>query len=610
MKFFRSLLALGAVVAFGLAPVPSYGEDPIFIASDHVDTGLHLQIDGFGRYGTYTYAAFAPDGSAITAYCLDLHTKYRPGSGLYETDWSGAPAVAPYAEQVNWLLHQSYPFVPLEEIWPGAGFNDGLSAQEAVAATQAAVWHYTNGITITAGDVVGSPTEQQDVIALYEHLTGPANVGASQIPSGSLSITSDGRGGRAGERIGPLTLVTTDPTTLIIDDAPKGVHLVDADGVAIDGAVGSGDIFLEVPAGTPAGSVTINASSSTVALVGRVFMPVKGDPESASQPLVAGATKNHPMLATITIPWQVAPELATVAQDAADGDQHVLPGGTVQDTVTYDGFTVGAEYSVVGELVDVATGEPTGATGSAEFVAIEPAGTIKVTIPVSTHAVPGAQLVVFERAYDTSGQLVAAHTDVNAESQTVTIDTPPAAPTQPPAPASSTPTTTTPSPPSSTSSTSSTPTTTAPSPTTPSTPSTPTANSPNPTPSSPTTPLAESPSPTLGTPTVDSTSSAPSSVPRPTPSSQPSAPGSSTSPSAPSAEASTDSAGSPLPQPAVAADSPTNPQPTQPVAPATAASAPSQQLADTGADAGRWGLLAASALLIGIGAVLLARRTR
>ncbi|WP_134322014.1 VaFE repeat-containing surface-anchored protein [Cumulibacter soli] len=437
MRILRSILTLAAACACALLPTAAFAEPnddpPTFIAGDIEAEGLQLKLPGQPAFGTFTYAATSADGEHITGYCIDLDANYHPGAALTESDWSTPSAITQHADKINWLLHQSYPFVPLAQIWPGAGFNNGLSEAEAVTATQAAVWHYSNGLDLTEAHIVGTATERQDVLALYGHLTGPANTGQPQIPTGTLSLTADGTGGVSGTLIGPVTLDASEPTTLTLDGPPGGVELVDADGAPLDTETMATDFYLDVPLDTPAGSVMVTASATTHAQTSRLFMPTGAQP--ATQPLVAASLTSYPMHATITIPWTPAPALITSATDAEDGDQRVRPGGTVHDQVAYSDFVPGTEYTLVGELIDVDTGESTGASGSTTFTPTSEAGSTQVTIPVPHDAVPGTQLVVFERAYDAEGNLVAEHTDIAAVSQTVTIDTPlPVPPPDSPAP--------------------------------------------------------------------------------------------------------------------------------------------------------------------------------
>ncbi|MFV0534247.1 MAG: VaFE repeat-containing surface-anchored protein [Cumulibacter sp.] len=433
MRTLRSILTLAVACASALLPQVAFADSeanpPTFIAGDTEAEGLPLKLPGLPTFGTFTYAATSADGEHITGYCIDLDATYHLGAALIESEWSTPSATTQHADEINWLLHQSYPFVPLAQIWPGAGFNGGLSVAETVTATQAAVWHYSNGLDLTEANIVGTAAERQDVLALYGHLTGPANTGQPQIPTGTLSLTADDIGGVSGTLIGPVNLDASGPTTLTLDDPPGGVELVDADGAPLDAETMTTEFYLDVPLDVPAGSVTVTASATTDAQTSRLFMPTGAKP--ATQPLVTASLTSYPMHATITIPWTPAPELITSATDAHDGDQQVRPGGTVHDEVAYIGFAPGNEYTLVGELVEVETGESTGASGSTTFTPTSEAGSTEVTIPVPHDAVPGTQLVVFERAYDAEGNLIAEHADIAAVSQTVTIDTP--LPVPPPA---------------------------------------------------------------------------------------------------------------------------------------------------------------------------------
>lgn len=521
----RIRAAIGATAAL-LAVTPFAAEADVhdYVAGAHADDGLQLRIPGHGVMGTYTYAVDSPTGVAATAYCIDLTTKYREGAALREAHWADAPSIAPYAAQVTWLLHHSYPHLALHQVSAAEPFDNGLSAAEAVAATQAAVWHFSNGVRLNPDAVVGTPGEKHDVMALYTHLTGPANTGMAEVPDTTLSLSADGTDGVSGERIGPITLVANATVQLTATGASDGVRIVDAAGNPVIGATGSTELYLDVPPGTAPGEVTITATAPVQTPTGRIFVPATAAADATTQSLVLATTESDVAAATITIPWRAAPSLGTTATDASDGDRSVHPGGTVSDQVSYEGFTPGETYTLVGELVDQHTAKSTGATATQTFTPTSPAGTVTVQIPVGA-AADGQRLVVFERAYDATGKLVAEHADLNSASQTVTVAAPPA------------------------------PSTTAPTPV--------------PTPAPSTTP-------------------APSSTPAPSP-----------SPSA-----------TPAPLPAAPTPSTsTAPQPT--TTPAAADTPAPPVLADTGADAGRWGLVAGSLLLIGTGASLLgARRSR
>lgn len=440
----RLAAALAAAATLLIAPSPAYADDPPIHAGEHVDAGIPIRVAGHGQLGTYTYDVVVPGESGTTAYCIDVTTRYRKGAPLRESTWSQSPAIAPYASHASWVLHHSYPYLPLNAVAPDIPFDQGLSTREAVAATQAAIWHYSNGIALSPADVVGSEGEKQDVVALYSYLTGPDNVGMSEIPDAAVELAAISESGVAGQRIGPISLTTNSPATLSLE-GPAGVRIVDAAGNPLDAVETSAAIYLDVPADSPPGAATITAVADGTVPTGRIFTPARTDAESATQSLVLATVEPTSVSATTDVSWRAAPRLHTVAIDAADGDKVVLPGGTVTDTVEYRGFTVGETYTITGELIDVLSGVRVGEPVDVAVTAEQPDGTVEVPLAVPADVIPGASLVVFERAFDSAGALVAEHTDLESAPQTVTIQQPaPPTTSVPPAPTSEPPTPTTP----------------------------------------------------------------------------------------------------------------------------------------------------------------------
>ena len=133
---------------------------------------------------------------------------------------------------------------------------------------------------------------------------------------------------------------------------------------------------------------------------------------------------------TVTV---VSPELKTTAIDAVDGDKNVVkdPEATVTDTVEYDGLIPGREYTVVGKIMDKATGEayidPTTGeeiVGSTTFTPKDTYGTIDVEFNFDASQLEqDAQLVVFE-SLQREGEEVGDHSDINDDAQAVTVIVP------------------------------------------------------------------------------------------------------------------------------------------------------------------------------------------
>ena len=121
-------------------------------------------------------------------------------------------------------------------------------------------------------------------------------------------------------------------------------------------------------------------------------------------------------------------EIGTTATDAADGDKSIGVGKavTVEDEVSYKNLATGREYTVIGTLMDSATGEPikdaegNAVTASTTFEPEDNEGKVKVTFSVDTSTLSNRKLVVFERL-EADGNVIASHEDLTDEGQTVEV---------------------------------------------------------------------------------------------------------------------------------------------------------------------------------------------
>ena len=124
------------------------------------------------------------------------------------------------------------------------------------------------------------------------------------------------------------------------------------------------------------------------------------------------------------------PEIHTTAADQASGSKTMTLGSSVTlvDTVTYKGLTAGKTYVVKGTIMDKASGEPIGVTAETTFTAEAADGSVEVTFTFDTTKLQGKTLVVFETLYDTQGNPIVAHSDLNDEDQTVSVPVQPVIP--------------------------------------------------------------------------------------------------------------------------------------------------------------------------------------
>ena len=124
------------------------------------------------------------------------------------------------------------------------------------------------------------------------------------------------------------------------------------------------------------------------------------------------------------------PEIHTTAADQASGSKTMTLGSSVTlvDTVTYKGLTAGKTYVVKGTIMDKASGETIGVTAETTFTAEAADGSVEVTFTFDTTQLQGKTLVVFETLYDTQGNPIVAHSDLNDEDQTVSVPVQPVIP--------------------------------------------------------------------------------------------------------------------------------------------------------------------------------------
>lgn len=129
---------------------------------------------------------------------------------------------------------------------------------------------------------------------------------------------------------------------------------------------------------------------------------------------------------TVTTPD--TPTLKTTATDGVDGDKTVTPARqvTINDKVCYTNLTVGTEYTLDGTLMDKSTQaayqvDGKDVTASTTFTPTKADDCTTVTFTFDGSALAGKSLVVFEQASQ-GDTLVATHTDITDEGQTVTFN--------------------------------------------------------------------------------------------------------------------------------------------------------------------------------------------
>ncbi|MFH8606437.1 Cys-Gln thioester bond-forming surface protein [Streptomyces sp. NPDC018029] len=231
-------------------------------------------------------------GGTLKTYCIDILNPTQKDAKYEETPWSGTSLNGNRdAGKIRWILQHSYPQVnDLAALARKAGVGS-LTEQTAAAGTQVAIWRYSDGAEVDALD----PKAEKLADYLYKSARGSAE------PKASLTLEPPAVSGRAGERLGPVT-VRTDAESVTVtqpaDSAASGVKVVGKNGKAVQSAGDGSRLYFDVPKGAPDGSAALSVQASTTVPVGRAFAS-----ETRSQTQILAGSSESTVSATATADW-------------------------------------------------------------------------------------------------------------------------------------------------------------------------------------------------------------------------------------------------------------------------------------------------------------------
>ncbi|MFK0244902.1 Cys-Gln thioester bond-forming surface protein [Amycolatopsis azurea] len=320
----RSVLVRGGI-AVATAAVALTMAAPAALAEDGAARGRVVDKAGergysvnFGDSKHYVPELFElklSDGSKLKMYCVQIEVDMRTDQDMIERPWNKYPdASSPFNKnnsKINWVLHHGYPAVGLKAIEGALGkngvkFKDGLSTGEAVTATQAAVWHFSDGKDFDREKPLMDGVESSaDVLALYDYLVGKDNVGISAQPKPTLDIGPAKASGATGGKIGPFSVATTGDITELTSKLPEGVKVVDADGKEIKAsAIKDGTkVFIDVPKDAKDGEGSFSLKVSGHLDTGRLFVGANYAKVPAQSLIVADSEKTS-VSANATASWK------------------------------------------------------------------------------------------------------------------------------------------------------------------------------------------------------------------------------------------------------------------------------------------------------------------
>lgn len=299
----RNLVTLTAGIAvllLGFLATPASADAVTGTLTDKFTYGVSVKITGEDHeIPTTLFTLKLSDGSEVQAYCIDFTVDAKINAKYIEDDWKNYPNASTkfkaQPDKVNWILHNSYPHHSLTELQVASGIV-GLSEKQAIAGTQSAIWHFSNGTNLADGN-------DAKVADLYNYLIGPKNVGLTAEPQAALNITPENATGQAGSDIGPFTVNTTAPSVNLQFNADSGAKLVNQQGNEVTTASNGDKLSVRVPAGAQAGNATIKAHASTTVETGRLF---RGD-NVKTQTLITAKTTKTVCEDQVTASWQPGP---------------------------------------------------------------------------------------------------------------------------------------------------------------------------------------------------------------------------------------------------------------------------------------------------------------
>jgi TQXA domain-containing protein len=139
----RITIALAVVAAVSFVGVQSAAAVSGSITS--YTNPVNLTFEGGTTVGAALITLTTADADALLTYCIDLNTHTNTGVTYDEGSWTQANV--PDVAKVTAILQASYPVRTVAQLRQSSGIAN-LSTQEAIAGTQAAIWHFTDLVNL------------------------------------------------------------------------------------------------------------------------------------------------------------------------------------------------------------------------------------------------------------------------------------------------------------------------------------------------------------------------------------------------------------------------------------------------------------------------------
>ena len=321
-------LTLGTPMAHAEDHSNSYPEGyPKVGTSSEIVAGFWLKVmkqDGSTGHvmpNLFTVHTSASKEGAIKAYCIELDVDIKYESDLRVGDWKDFPGTNKFKDnteiqsKVAWIAQRSYPQTDLAELIKTTGIA-GLTEQEAITATQAAIWHFTNDFK-WSGLKGADQTTTTRVEQLFTYLTGQSNTGLKEskqptveADSSSISFTRSENGSEG--KVGPIRFKSSQATFKLTNEFKY--ELINAQGAKVDlnAVPADTDLYLKVPADMTSGEQEFKGSVTGSVYAGKLLITkdaVAGGPHG--QTIIIGSNKEVTAEIQGKISWSVTQQTTT-----------------------------------------------------------------------------------------------------------------------------------------------------------------------------------------------------------------------------------------------------------------------------------------------------------
>jgi TQXA domain-containing protein/LPXTG-motif cell wall-anchored protein len=302
-----------------------------------------------GQYGTAVlngreipaglFGMTVDGGGTLQTYCIDFKHHTQSQAKYKEVGWDQSTLYGNKdAGKIRWILQHSYPQVnDFAKLAKEAGAKGHLNRRTAAAGTQVAIWRLSDKVDVHAKN----PAAEK----LADYLDKAAQNAAE--PAASLKLDSPAVSGKAGHKLGPVTVHTNASSVTVTPDATataSGVKIVDASGAPVTTAHDGSTLYFDVPKGTEPGNASVTVSATTQVPIGRAFTGI-GDNKGSQTQILAGSSSST-VSAKATAAWanEGAIPAVTARKDCAKGGVDLTVSNKGDETFR---FTVsGADHEV------------------------------------------------------------------------------------------------------------------------------------------------------------------------------------------------------------------------------------------------------------------------